>query len=118
MNSNKAPNFDPKIWGASFWFSAVHLPALRFPVNPTISDKKRFETYYKSLPYVIPCDGCCIGFTKILEMTKFGAKDLKNRDALFSWTVKAHSLVNIKTGKEPRNEPEYWKKQYLSLANK
>ena len=119
MNStNKAPNFNPNVWGPSFWFAAIHLPALRFPINPTAADKKRFEAYYNSLPYVIPCDGCCKGFTKILEITKFGTKDLKNRDTLFAWTVKAHSLVNIKTGKPPRDEPEFWKKKYLMLANK
>jgi hypothetical protein len=66
--------------------------------------------------YIIPCDGCCKGFKAILEMTKFGAKDLKSRDTLFAWSVLAHSLVNKKKGKAERNDPEMWKKQYLRLA--
>ncbi|AAC96832.1 FAD-linked sulfhydryl oxidase [Paramecium bursaria Chlorella virus AN69C] len=118
MNStNNVPNFDPNIWGPSVWLM-IHLSALRYPKNPTAVDKKNFAAFYRSFPFILPCTGCCKGFTKILEMTKFGAKDLQSRDTLFAWTVKAHSLVNIKTGKPPRDEPEYWKKQYLALANK
>jgi hypothetical protein len=90
--------------------------ALRYPVKPSVEDKKHFNSYIRTLQYVVPCDGCCKGFKAILEMTKFGAKDLKNRDALFAWTVLAHSLVNKKTGKSERNDPEMWKKQYLKLA--
>jgi hypothetical protein len=70
----------------------------------------------RSLRFVLPCDGCCKGFEKILEITKFGAKDLTNRNTLFAWTVKAHALVNAKTGKAPRDDPEFWMKQYLALA--
>lgn len=117
MNKGNRPNFDPKIWGNSFWL-ALHLSALRYPDVPTASDKKNFLTFFKSLQYILPCDGCCKGFEKILEMTKFGAKDLKNRDTLFAWTVKAHSLVNEKTGKPSKNFHGYWRKQYMALANK
>jgi hypothetical protein len=49
-------------------------------------------------------------------MTKFGPKDLANRDTLFAWTVKAHALVNAKTGKTPRDDPAFWKAKYLALA--
>jgi hypothetical protein len=111
-----APNFPPDLWGPGFWFSAIHLPALRYPIKPTAEDKKHFGDYIRSMVYIIPCDGCCKGFKAILEMTKFGAKDLKSRDALFAWSVKAHSLVNKKTGKPERNDPEMWKKQYMKLA--
>jgi len=85
-------------------------------MNPTADDKTHFADFYKNLQYTLPCDGCCKGFKKVLEITKFGAKDLKNRDALFAWTVKAHALVNAKLGKTPRDDPEFWKKQYLALA--
>ena len=115
MNANAALNFDPKLWGPGFWF-ALHLSALRFPVNPTTADKKNYSDFIKSMQYVLPCEGCCKGFKAILEMTKFGVKDLKTRDALFAWTVLAHSLVNSKTGKPARNEPDFWKKQYMKLA--
>lgn len=111
----KKSNFDPKMWGSGTWF-LLHLAAVRYPANPTAEDKKNFSTFIKSLQFVLPCDGCCKGFKTILEMTKFGPKDLKNRDTLFAWTVLAHSLVNQKTGKPARNEPDYWFKQYSKLA--
>jgi len=119
MSSNKktVPNFNPEIWGPSVWLM-IHLAALRYPNNPTAADKKHFLAFYNSIPFILPCNGCCVGFSKILEITKFGAKDLKNTDALFAWTVKAHSLVNIKTGKAPRDDPGFWKGQYLALVNK
>lgn len=115
MNSKEKTNFPPKIWGPGVWF-LLHLSALRFPSNPTIEDKKNYSNFIKSLQYVLPCEGCCKGFKTILEMTKFGAKDLKNQDTLFAWTVKAHSIVNVKTGKQPRDDPDFWKKQYMKLA--
>lgn len=85
-------------------------------MNPTVDDKKNYGSFIKSIQYILPCDGCCRGFKTILEATKFGAKDLKSRDTLFAWTVLAHAMVNQKTGKPARNEPEYWKRQYLKLA--
>jgi hypothetical protein len=108
-------NFDPKLWGPSLWFS-IHLISLRYPMKPTAADKKNYGDYFRTLRFVLPCDGCCKGFEKILEITKFGAKDLANRNTLFAWTVKAHALVNAKTGKAPRDDPEFWMKQYLALA--
>ncbi len=113
--TNKAINFDPKQWGPSFWF-CIHILALRYPTNPTPADKKNYSTFFKSLRFVLPCDGCCKGFERILEMTKFGAKDLANRDTLFAWTVKAHALVNAKTGKIPRDDPAFWREKYMKLA--
>lgn len=113
--SKRDINFDPKLWGSSFWF-CCHVLSLRYPMNPTAADKKNYGTFFRSLQYVLPCDGCCKGFERVLEMTKFGAKDLANRDALFAWTVKAHALVNAKTGKAPRDDPDFWKEKYMALA--
>ena len=115
QHNNQPINFDPKLWGPSFWF-VIHVLALRYPVNPTAADKKHYGAFFKSLQFVLPCDGCCKGFERVLEMTKFGLKDLANRDTLFAWTVKAHALVNAKTGKTPRDDPAFWKAKYLNLA--
>ena len=43
---NAKLNFDPKLWGPGFWF-ALHLSALRFPVNPTATDKKNYNNFIK-----------------------------------------------------------------------
>lgn len=114
-NTNSVLNFDPKLWGPSAWFF-LHLAALRYPMKPTAADKKNYGDFFKSMRFVLPCDGCCKGFEQILIITKFGSKDLADRDKLFAWTVKAHALVNAKTGKPPRDEPEFWKKKYMELA--
>ena len=113
--NNKPINFDPKLWGPSAWFF-IHTLSLRYPMNPTAADKKHYGTFFKSLQFVLPCDGCCKGFERVLEISKFGSKDLANRDTLFAWTVKAHALVNAKTGKPPRDDPDFWKAKYLALA--
>lgn len=109
------PAFDPAIWGPHMWFM-IHLAALRFPENPTLDDKKHFYTFFKSLQYVLPCDGCCRGFSDILDATGFGPAHLKNRDALFAWTVAAHDAVNAKTRKPTGTSWKVWKKRYLELA--
>ena len=115
MNKHKHINFPPELWGSSFWF-CIHILALRYPTNPTAADKKNYARFFKSLQFVLPCDGCCKGFERVLELSKFGPKDLANRDTLFAWTVKAHALVNAKTGKPPRDDPAFWKAKYLALA--
>jgi hypothetical protein len=115
MTNKNVLNFDPQLWGPSVWF-LIHTSSLRYPMNPTADDKKHFGDFIRSLQYVLPCVGCCAGFKKVLEVTKFGAKDLKNRDTLFAWTVKAHAMVNVKTGKPARDDVEFWRKQYLALA--
>jgi hypothetical protein len=109
-------NFSPDLFGPGVWF-LLHTSSLRYPVKPTADDKKHFNSFIRSIQYALPCGGCCRGFKAILEMTKFGAKDLKSRDALFAWTVLAHSLVNKKIGKPERNDPKFWKSQYMKLAN-
>ena len=114
-NINRSINFPPELWGNSAWFF-IHTLSLRYPMNPTTADKKHYGTFFKSLQFVLPCDGCCKGFEKVLELSKFGSKDLANRDTLFAWTVKAHALVNAKTGKTPRDDPAFWKAKYLNLA--
>jgi len=110
------PGFDPNQWGSGTWF-LLHLSALRYPMKPTANDKAHMSAFITNLQYVLPCDGCCKGMQKILEMTQFGPKDLANTDALFAWTVTAHSLVNEKTGKPARNDWQKWKKSYMALAN-
>lgn len=109
------PNFDPGMWGPASWLM-IHLAALRYPDDPTPEDKKRFYTFFRNLQYILPCDGCCKGFHAILESTRFGAKDLRDRDALFAWTVAAHDMVNAKTGKATGVPWKLWKQRYLQLA--
>lgn len=98
------------------WF-VLHTAALKYPTAPTAADKKNMYRFVTSLQYVLPCEGCCRGFQAILDRTAFGPKDLKNSDALFAWTVKAHAMVNEKTGKPPKDDWRMWKQRYLSLGS-
>lgn len=109
------PGFDPKMWGPGVWFM-LHLAALRYPDAPTTEDKKRFGAFVRSLQYVLPCDGCCLGFQQILRTTNFGPTVLTNRDSLFKWTVDAHNMVNAKTGKPVREDWKVWMKKYMALS--
>ena len=108
-------NFDPNLWGSSMWL-VLHTAALKYPNKPSAADKNNMHKFVTSLQYVLPCEGCCRGFQTILDRTKFGAKDLKNSDALFAWTVLAHAMVNEKLGKPGRRDWKLWKARYLSLA--
>ena len=107
--------FPPATWGPSAWL-LIHLAALRFPDRPTAEDRRRFSAFLKSLQHVLPCDGCCKGFQKILEITNFGPATLRSRDTLFEWTVIAHNMVNQKTGKPVRDDWRAWKAKYSALA--
>jgi hypothetical protein len=116
MNKN-CPNFDPMMFGAALWL-CLHCAALRYPDKPTAMDKKHFCDFYKSVQYIIPCDGCQIGYQKMLNITKFGAKDLKSRETLFAWTVKIHNMVNQRIGKPIKGDADYWMPKYMALAQK
>ena len=111
-----SPNFPPDVFGPSLWF-VIHITALRLPEFPTSADKKHFVSFYESLQHVLPCDGCRIGYKKMLESTKFGTKDVKNRDTLFAWTVKIHNMVNARLGKNVNNSATFWKRKYMELSN-
>ena len=115
MSHSHETNFPPDLWGPGMWFT-LHAAALRYPARPSVADKNHMYGFITNLQYVLPCTGCCVGMGKILEMTTFGAKDLASSDALFAWTVKAHSIVNEKTGKPARNDWQKWKKSYLALS--
>lgn len=98
------------------WF-VLHTAALKYPDEPSAANKKNMYKFVTSLQYVLPCEGCCRGFQAILDHTAFGAKDLVNSDALFAWSVKAHSMVNEKVGKPARDDWRMWKARYLALAS-
>lgn len=84
----------PKVWGEDAW-RFMHVVALGFPAEPTESDRRDYEGFYKSLTRVLPCAHCRRGYAEIFERIPIRTE---NTDSLFRWTVDVHNAVNRKLG--------------------
>lgn len=104
---------NPSIWGPSLWFF-LHLIALNFPEKPSLEQKRKMLDFLFTLQHVLPCENCQFGFSKILRET-LRPIDLETGDSFFVWTIRAHSMVNQKKGREPQNDPIKWKKHYKNI---
>lgn len=91
---------DPTVWGKYQW-TAIHFTALGYPKNPTENQKQAFFTYFnKILPEILPCDKCRKHLKNTLKQEHpITSKDLVNSEALFSWTVSLHNVVNKRLNK-------------------
>lgn len=106
-------------WGPHFWFT-IHYAALGYPDKPSITDKRKYKTFFENLGYVIPCSKCSKNYmihTKDLPIEPF----LENKDSLFKWTVILHNTVNKEIGKPQWNkeivEANLMSHQYIPNPN-
>jgi hypothetical protein len=88
--------YNPKIWGPEAWHF-IHFVALNYPINPTEDDKRRYNNFFHSLQYTLPCEGCAYNFG---EKLKKHPPKLESRKSLFEWTVDIHNEVNESNGKK------------------
>jgi len=91
--------YNPKAWGPEGWHF-IHFIAMNYPITPTEDDKQKFNTFFQSLQYTLPCEGCAYNFG---EKLKKSPPRLESRKSLFEWTVDMHNEVNVSTGKQKIN---------------
>lgn len=88
----------PEVWGKYLWKS-IHIVALAYPAQPTISDMKNYKSFFHIIGSILPCKKCSIQYMKHLKEIPIETF-LNDTDDLFEWTVKIHNIVNKSLGKK------------------
>ena len=104
--------FQPTFWGPGVWH-LLHVTAANFPCQPTQDDRRAFKAFVESLAGMLPCAACRAHFGAMVAGQR-GAKleltpsALKDRFALFAWTVRVHNEVNRRLGKPIYTDSKQW----------
>jgi hypothetical protein len=87
------------VWGPSLWHS-LHAISFNYPNNPTMDQKKRYLSFFKSLRHVLPCKYCRDNFVKNLKKVPLNINTMKNRNSLSKWLYLLHEEINNMLGKK------------------
>ena len=105
---------DNKIWGPNFWFT-LHTVTLGYPDNPTYVDKRRFNDFFVSVQYILPCAKCREHYSNHLSNFPISVS-LDNKESLVKWLFNLHNQVNISLNK-PIMEYSAFKEKYRKIYN-
>tara|TARA_B100000963_G_C22370075_1_gene555499 strand:+ start:56 stop:523 length:468 start_codon:yes stop_codon:yes gene_type:complete len=105
---------DNKIWGPYFWFT-LHTITLAYPDNPTYHDKRRYNDFFVSVQYILPCPKCREHYKQHLDNFPISIS-LDNKESLVIWLFNLHNQVNISL-KKPIMEYEAFKEKYRKIYN-
>jgi len=87
---------DPKVWGPHYWF-VLHTIALKYPLNPNTTVKKKYYDFIQNLPLFIPIDDFGNLFSSFLDkypVTPY----LDSRESFVKWMHFIHNKINIYLG--------------------
>ena len=96
---NSSDGMMTSVWGPIMWHS-MHTISFNYPVEPTIDDKEKYMSFYKSIGNVLPCRYCRDNFRKNLEKVPITMETMNSRETLSRWLYKLHEEVNKMLGKE------------------
>jgi hypothetical protein len=88
---------DASLWGPHLW-KVIHLFALNYPEQPSVSDRSCIKQFFYQLQYLIPCTTCAANYAKHLKELPIDGY-LTEKNKLFEWTVKLHNIVNNELNK-------------------
>ena len=79
-----------KVWGPSFWY-VLHLIADSSPqtIDPTV--KSQYQSFFQSLPTVLPCPTCGIHLRGHMETHP---PKLDTREDMIQWVNTIHNEAN------------------------
>lgn len=97
-------NFDPKVWGASFWYM-LHTITFGYPDNPNYIQQRGYHDFFVNLQHVIPCLECRKHYTKHIQEQPI-TPYLSSKANLIKWLTDIHNRVNQHIGKPPLTVPE------------
>lgn len=90
-------NFDPKVWGASFWYM-LHLITFAYPDEPNYIQQRGYHDFFVNLQHVIPCLECRKHYSQYIQehpVTPY----LSSKANLIKWLTDIHNKVNQGLGK-------------------
>ena len=99
MNSKNNNGLITKIWGPVMWES-IHCVAFGYPVNPTVTQKRKYKEYFLNLGHVLPCSLCQTSYNFFINDknsdTFLSDNVFKSRLTLAKWVFNLHNRVNKK----------------------
>ena len=113
MSSN---GFQTNIWGPPLWLVA-HTVSFNYPLHPTITQKKQYLDYFKSLGHVLPCGICRSNYETMIRdgKLKLTIDKFKNRETLSRYVYDLHNCVNTRLGKKCTPSFACVKKRYETM---
>lgn len=96
---NSSDGMLTSVWGPSLWHS-LHTISFNYPINPTLSQKKQYLSFFKSLKHVLPCKYCRINYVNNLKAVPLNMNTMKNRNTLSKWLYLLHEEINKMLGKK------------------
>jgi len=81
-------------WGTPYW-QVAHAVTFLYPDEPSAEDKHRVLTFFKLLPFLLPCSICGLHFANTMR-DKLPLTDevMSSRETLSRWLVDVHNMVN------------------------
>jgi hypothetical protein len=101
----------PATWGPFFW-NAIHISALGYPVEPSHGHKKAAKEFFESLQYMIPCPICRDHYRAHLSKYPL-LPHLDRRSDLFRWTLLLHNEVS-----KSLNKPQFTEEETLTYLKR
>lgn len=95
------------IWGPPTWFF-LHTVTLKYPDNPSDSDKNNFREFISVIGKNLPCDICRHNFFIHIKYHPLTDQILNSRTSLFKWMVDIHNSVNKLKNKREYSYEEAW----------
>ena len=93
---------NPSVWGPKLWFS-LHSITLNYPKKPTFKEQQKYNNFFVSLQYILPCDNCAGNYKKHLDKFPI-TENLGCRKDIVLWLINIHNEVNKTLGK-PEMKP-------------
>lgn len=84
-----------RVFGPVIW-SALHIIAQNYPLNPSPTRKKRYEQFFRALGCVLPCGSCRRAYHGHVNTgrLKLDGAVLRSRATLTKWLYDFHAHVN------------------------
>ena len=96
--TNRDAGISTRAWGNTGWHF-MHCIAYNYPRKPSSVDKKKYQAFFRSLSFVLPCSLCSSEFRRLIKMTSFD-RAFDSRKTLTRWVYDAHNAVRKKLGKK------------------
>lgn len=106
-------NIKPSWWGHSVWMTIYCITAT-YPENPSKEHIESANGFFKSLKYLLPCEGCQESYHKFSCETCTNIDNLTNfetRDNLITFVYKLRNKINNKLTHEYLINLQYFKKK-------
>lgn len=102
--------YDPKIWGPTYWFFLDNL-AFNYPSHPNDIIKKKYYDFIQNLPIFIPHYKISLEFQELLDLYPIKSY-LDDKKSLINWVNFIHNKINAKLEKPYVKLGDYYINHY------